>query len=135
VVLHHLCARADLHPAGDRDPWRLDAKVVLTFNQPMNRDSVASNFSLVGPVARSPGMASGARTIPCTPSRRLPAEPRGRLHRDAQRPGQSQGGAALGETFSAGVVTMTTLQVTNTEPAAGQPIDPYANLVLYFTAR
>jgi hypothetical protein len=32
-------------------PWRLDAKVVLTFNQPMNRDSVAANFSLVGPGA------------------------------------------------------------------------------------
>ena len=116
-------------------PWRLDAKVMLTFNQPMNRDSVAANFSLVGPggpVAGEGEWSNDDTEYTFTPSTLLTrgADYTVTLNAEAQ----GQGGAALGETFSAGVVTMAPLQVTNTEPAAGQPVDPRTNLILYFTA-
>jgi hypothetical protein len=117
-------------------PWRLDAKVVLTFNQPMNRDSVAANFSLLGPGGQSvPGTVEWANddtVFTFAPSALLDRGTEYTVRLDGQA--QGRGGAMLGEGLNAGVVTMDSLQVLNTEPGPGQPVDPRTNLILFFSA-
>jgi uncharacterized protein YfaS (alpha-2-macroglobulin family) len=117
-------------------PWRLDAKVVLTFNQPMNRDSVAANFSLVGadgtPVAGAVEWSQDDTVFTFTPSALLA---RGANYIvTLNGAAQGLGGASLGQTFSASVMTVAPLRVVNTEPAPGQPVDPRGTLSLYFSA-
>ena len=116
-------------------PWRLDAKVVLTFNQPMNGDSVAANFSLAGPAGKVAGegeWSADDTVYTFTPSALLERGANYTVTLDGAA--QGSGGASLGDTFSATVVSVAALQVTNTEPAAGQQLDPSTNLILFFTA-
>ncbi len=117
-------------------PWRLDAQVVLHFNQPMDTASVENNFSLLGPNGDAvPGKASWSEedtVFTFTPNALLTRGATYTVTLNGQA--QGRGGAPLGETFNASVITVAPLQVVNTEPGAGVPLDPANNLGLYFSA-
>lgn len=117
-------------------PWRIDAKVVLHFNQPMDTASVENNFSLLASNGEAiPGKASWSEedtVFTFTPDALLARGATYIVSLNGQALGR--GGAPLGESFNASIVTVAPLQVVNTEPGAGALLDPTNNLGLYFSA-
>lgn len=123
-------------------PWPLDAKVVLTFNQPMQAGSIESGFSLTDPNgAHVPGKSqwSNDGTV-------FTFIPDALLQRDQTYTLRLTGAAGLGGTplevdtqpgnddLNITVITVPALAVTRTEPSAGGQIAPNDSVALYFSA-
>ncbi len=116
--------------------WRLDPKVIMTFNQPMLRSSVESHFSMLlpdgRPVAGKFSWEEDDTRMIFTPDDLLPRATSINLVLDAQA--QAIGGAPLAKTFSALVVTVPELSVSSTVPAEGGEIETRGNVALTFTS-
>ena len=116
-------------------PWPLDAKVILTFNQPMDPDSVAANFSLVDSngnlISGSSSWDEDLTVFNYTPTNLLPRNAMLKITLDGQS--KARGGTPLGSSYDSEVVTVPNLAVSHTDPAPGGSIDPEGNVVLYFT--
>jgi uncharacterized protein YfaS (alpha-2-macroglobulin family) len=94
-----------------------DAEIALTFNQPMNEESVQSNFLLSGidgPVRGTFGWNEDSTELIFTPENDLARSVGYLLKVDADA--RSRGGAALGEDYGAVLNTYAPLAVTATTP-------------------
>lgn len=105
-----------LDPPADR-PIGPDAKIALTFNQPMNRESVESNFLLSGingPVTGSFAWDEDDTQLTFTPEKVLERNVGYLLKVSADA--QSRGGAALEKEFGAALNVYPDFAVTKTTP-------------------
>jgi alpha-2-macroglobulin len=125
-----------IEPGNNDRTVRLDSDIVLTFNQPMDPDSVEANFQLVdeggSPV---PGEFTWHEDLTV-----LTFDPRPLLRR-AQvysavlgERALSHGGTALGSETRARLETIPALAVIGSEPAQGGQRTVYASTVIYFNA-
>jgi hypothetical protein len=115
-------------------PWRIDAKVKLTFNQPMDTASVEANFSLNGPAGPTPGTIEWEKDntiFNFTPANLLARGADYTLILNGQA--QALGGTPLGDTLQVGVITMSSLRVAGTDPAQGEVMDYFRNMDIYFS--
>ncbi len=117
-------------------PWPPDTPITLTFNQPMNPDSVAAHFALLDMAGRP---VDGALTWDDA-YRRLTFTPNAPLLRDRayhvrlEAGAESAGGAPLAQTRDALVYVYPPLALIRSDPQDGGQLDTYAALRLYFTA-
>jgi alpha-2-macroglobulin len=121
-----------LEPSTEAGPIRLDSKLVLTFNQPMDAASVEANFSLRGPdSAPVPGKSSWDEkgTI-------LTFAPDSLLARNAtytvvlNKDAQARGGTPLDTALETNLTTVPSLQVESTTPVEGALKQPYEGVFL-----
>lgn len=114
-------------PASEQ-PVQLDSEFTLTFNQPMETDSVEAGFSLTPP---SGGPVQGKFTWNSLQTA-LTFKPKDLLQRGVaytlSLPGsvRSLGGAALGKDYAAVLTTVPQFTVTQTQPAAGMPFNTFS---------
>ena len=125
-----------IEPANSDRTVRLDADIVLTFNQPMDADSVEAKFELLdqddNPVQ---GVFTWNEDLTI-----LTFDPRPLLRR-AQvytavlgERALSHGGTALGSEMRARLETIPALAVIGSEPSQGGERTVYASTVIYFNA-
>lgn len=116
------------------DLARLDEGIVLSFNQPMDPDSVAANLSITGPggpLAGETGWDEDWTTLTFTPTAALDYGARYTLTLGAQA--QSAGGTPLGQAVQHTFSTYPALQVTGTDPGAGGFANPYGGVGIRFS--
>jgi uncharacterized protein YfaS (alpha-2-macroglobulin family) len=116
-----------VEPTTER-PVPLDSAFTLRFNQPMNRASVETEFSLT----RSGGdPVQGVFTWEAS-SRAVTFQPSALLERGAAYnlvllgAAVGQGGSPLGQNFAAVIATVPQFAVTETRPAAGESLSTYS---------
>ena len=108
-------------------PIALDDVFVLTFNQPMDTDSVESSLVLTRGDAQVEGAFSWNET-----ATEVTFKPSDLLERGAAYglvlfgEARSQGGTALGQDFAASLVTVGQFGVVQTNPAAGETLSTYS---------
>lgn len=126
----------DLRPANGTSNVRLDDKIVITFNQPMEKTSVEANFSL---------LESGGKTIDgkfewnddATQLNFTPAE---LLQRNQSYTvflsgkAQALGGQALQQDASATWQTLPSFDLLYTNPPQDGQKSPYASVYFYFSS-
>lgn len=116
-------------------PWPLDAKVALKFNQPMDAAAVEAAFALIGPdgapMAGALEWNEAGDTLTFTPNAPLARSTSYRLTLSAQA--QGRGGAPLDVPLDAQVVTVEALRVTGADLTDGL-LDPNSSLGIYFSA-
>jgi len=122
-------------PAGG-STIRLDAKITLTFNQPMDPASVEANFSLLAPgSAPAPGKMAWNEDFTA-----LTFTPGVLLQRATTytvrvgRQAQASGGTPLGQNLEQRLYTVSPLEVVRSIPEQGGLKDPHAGVSLYFNA-
>ncbi len=116
-------------------PWPLDAKIKLTFNQPMDQASVETNFSLIGPDGVAQGQSAwneDATTFTFTPNNWLARNTTYTLALNGQT--QARGGSQLGEPLSMVIVTYPNLSVASTEPLQDGSVEVNSGVALHFSA-
>jgi alpha-2-macroglobulin len=116
---------------------RLDQKVSITFNQPMDSASVAANFSLVGedgqPLDGEMDWNEDFTELTFTPSSLYPRF--ARLTAALPASTLARGGTELGEDFQASFTTSPELGVLSTEPVQGGINPVYNGITLEFTSQ
>ncbi|HEX6302914.1 MAG TPA: Ig-like domain-containing protein, partial [Anaerolineales bacterium] len=125
-----------LQPESGASDLRLDAKFMLSFNQPMNPDSVAQNLSL---------MQSNAEPVPgelawnedhtqatFVPQNLLRRSQTYQLILGAQA--QSMGGTPLERAVESSYETVEFLRVTSSEPFQGGRRSVFSGVVIHFNA-
>ncbi len=124
---------------GERDTLELDGKTTLTFNQPMDRQSVESNLRLQDETGSSRPLSyewneSGTEVV---------FQPQSLLERDTRYTvfldgaARSLGGAETGFDFSADVRSTPRLAVESTSPETGERLNAnygYAYFIINLTA-
>ncbi|HEX7976139.1 MAG TPA: Ig-like domain-containing protein, partial [Anaerolineales bacterium] len=125
-----------MEPAQGSQNVRLDSKIVLNFNQPMDPASVQANFRLVGPgAAQVDGKIAwdeANTTLTFTPSSLLERNTAYNVILLGQA--LTRGGTPLGSPLNAILKTVPPLGVISTEPAQDGMLNPYASVVLHLTA-
>jgi uncharacterized protein YfaS (alpha-2-macroglobulin family) len=123
-----------LQPAAGNVPIRLDSPLVLTFNQPMDRQSVEASFSLTGPTGPVPGNSSWnpqGTEYTFRPGNLLARNAQYRVHLGEAARGLS--GAPLQAAFSSLLRSVPGLAVSNAQPVPGGAIDVTQGVTLFFT--
>ncbi len=124
---------------GTEQPVQLDDVFVLEFNQPMEKASVETDFSLT----RADGSAVTGSFVWNAAATEVTFKPTNLLERDTGLglvlfgSARSQGGAPLGQDFAASLVTFPQFSVTQTRPAAGDALDSsfgFSTVALSFSA-
>jgi uncharacterized protein YfaS (alpha-2-macroglobulin family) len=125
-----------IEPADNDRTVRLDADLVLTFNQPMDADSVEANFQLIdGEGEAVPGEFSWNEDLTV-----LTFDPRPLLRRAQAYTAVlgdrtlSHGGTALGAETRARLETIPALAVTGSEPVQGGQRTVFSSTVISFNA-
>lgn len=125
-----------IHPLAGSRSVRLDAEIILTFNQPMDPDSLASNFALLDPEMNNvPGDITWNEDFTV-----LTFIPTHLLKRDltytvvVDEQAVTQGGTPLGSGFQANLRTVPFLRVLGSEPLPGGPRHVHASVTIYFDA-
>ncbi len=116
------------------DLARLDEKIILSFNQPMDPDSLAANLSITGPRGPLAGETQWDEdwtTLTITPTQALDYGARYTLTIGAQA--RSAGGTPLGQAVEHAFSTYPALQVTGSDPGAGGLASPYAGVGIRFS--
>ncbi|MEW6716909.1 MAG: Ig-like domain-containing protein [Chloroflexota bacterium] len=118
-------------------PWPISAPITLTFNQPMDAQSVAANFALFDPTGSAvPGEYNWYEDftiLSFQPDRLLERETQYTLFLDKQT--ESNGGTPLRTDNRAVVTTVPWLWVRHSEPSEGQTTETlYQGVTLYFSA-
>jgi uncharacterized protein YfaS (alpha-2-macroglobulin family) len=123
-----------MQPAAEEGPIRLDTTLVLTFNQPMDQQSVEASFSLTGPTGPVPGISSWN-----TQGTKYTFRPGYMLARNAQyRVHLSESARGMGNTpieaaFSSMLHSVPNLAVTGSQPTPGGVIEPSQGVILHFS--
>jgi uncharacterized protein YfaS (alpha-2-macroglobulin family) len=123
-----------LQPAAGNGPIRLDSPLVLTFNQPMDQQSVEASFSLTGPTGPVPGVSSWnpqGTQYTFRPGNMLARNAQYRMHLSAAAHGL--GGTPIQAAFSSTLRSVPGLSVTGSQPGPGGTIDPSQGLSLFFS--
>jgi uncharacterized protein YfaS (alpha-2-macroglobulin family) len=112
---------------GAEQPVLLDSAFTLSFNQPMDRSSVESEFSLISqngePVVGKFTWNETGSEVTFTPAALLN---RATMYTIALfGTARGQGGAPLGQDFAAALTTVPQFTVTETRPAAGETLNAY----------
>ena len=112
---------------------RLDSKVALIFNQPMDPTSVEASFTLLGPdQTPMPGEFTWEEN-----NTRVIFTPAGLLSRDStytvrlDSAAQARGGTPLGTPFEASLITVPSLAIINTNPVEGGLKQLYEGAIFY----
>jgi hypothetical protein len=127
---------SSIEPANLENTVRLDADIVLMFNQPMDAESVEANFQLVDEDGE-PVMGEFAWNEDLTV---LTFNPRPLLRRAQTytavlgERALSHGGTALGTETRARLETSPALAVTGSEPSQGGQREVFASTVIFFNA-
>ena len=125
-----------LEPSTETGPYRLDAKLCCTFNQPMDPASVESHFALIGPqgapVAGQASWDERTTVMTFTPDNLLERDAEYIIRLDAEA--QGRGGTPLGTPYEALVLSTPQLAVTNSTPVEGGVKRTYEPVFLYFSA-
>jgi alpha-2-macroglobulin len=125
-----------LQPEDRAENVRLDAPVVLTFNQPMNAASVEQNFELAGP----DGVGVSGEFEWNQDQTEGTFQPAGLLKRDRlytltlQAQALSGGGTPLEAEEQFEFRTLPDLEVVSSEPATGSLLNVYGNVIVRFNA-
>jgi alpha-2-macroglobulin len=116
---------------------RLDYPVTLTFNQPMDSDSVTSNFSMLGPdgnpVDGEVEWNEDFTEFTFTPAELYPRFARFTAVLTAST--QARGGTQLGEDFQSSFTTSPEFGVLETEPTQGGVNPVFNGVALHFTSQ
>jgi uncharacterized protein YfaS (alpha-2-macroglobulin family) len=121
-------------PAADEGPVRLDSPLVLTFNQPMDQQSVQAGFSLTGPTGPVPGIPSWN-----TEGTQYTFRPGSLLARGAQyqirlgTSARSLSGTPIQAAFNSTMRTVPFLAVTGSQPGPGSTIASSQGISLLFS--
>ncbi len=124
-----------IEPAPGSAGIRLDSEFAITFNQPMDSQSVLANFS-VWPTGSASVEGDAVWNNDFT---RLIFRPAALLQRGAQynvaigRQAQAAGGTSLGEDWIVSVSTVPALFVTGTSPAPRGRLRPFESVALTFS--
>lgn len=121
-------------PAADEGPMRLDSPVVLTFNQPMDQQSVQANFSLTGPTGPVPGISSwnpDGTQYTFRPGSLLARGAQYQVHLSAAA--RSLSGTPIQAAFSSTIRSVPFLTVTSSKPGPGGTISPSQGISLFFS--
>ena len=125
-----------IEPNDEADDVDLDAEVVLTFNQPMDEQSVSQNLQWL---SEDGEQVSGAlswnedNTVGTyTPANLLKRERVYSLILDENA--LSGGGTPLGSTWRSTFQTVPQLEVTGSEPSQGGSINTYSGVSVFFNA-
>jgi hypothetical protein len=126
-----------IEPAPFSTPVRLDQEVTLTFNQPMDSDSVTGNFSLLGTegeaVIGTMDWNEDFTEFTFTPTDLYPRFTRFTVLLPAST--QARGGTQLGEDFQSSFTTSPELGVIETEPRQGGVNPVYNGVTLRFSSQ
>lgn len=126
----------ELKPADGQSNVRLDDKIVITFNQPMEKTSVEANFSLLD----STGKTVEGNFEWNDDTTQLTFTPDGLLQRSQSytvllRGGaQALGGQALEQNSQATWQTLPPFDVLYTSPTENSEKSPYASVYFYFSS-
>ena len=117
-------------------PWPLDPKVKVTFNQPMEPASVEAGLQLMGPggqIVNGQGSWNDNNTVyTFKPAGLLARETEYKLNLPASMTGV--GGTPLQNPTTMLVLTVPPLGVSSSEPAQGQAQDSQRSVMLYLNA-
>ena len=126
-----------IDPAPFSTAVALDQEITLTFNQPMDSDSIASSFSLLGPdgvaVTGQMDWNEDLTEFTFTPTQLYPRFTRFSVLLPAST--EARGGTPLGEDFLSNFTTSPALGVLETEPRQGGVNPVYTGLTLRFTSQ
>ncbi|RCK72373.1 MAG: hypothetical protein ANABAC_2040 [Anaerolineae bacterium] len=126
----------DIKPANGENNVRLDSKIILTFNQPMEKTSVEENFS----VRNSFGNAVVGRFEWNEDATQLTFIPAGLLQRNQSYTvllsgkAQALGGATLQQDTQASWQTHPSFDLLSTSPAQNGEKPPYESVWFYFSS-
>jgi uncharacterized protein YfaS (alpha-2-macroglobulin family) len=123
-----------LQPAPGEGPIRLDTPLVLTFNQPMDRQSVEDSFSLTGPTGPVPGISSwNAQATEYTfrPGDLLARNSQYQVH--LSKAARGLGGTPLQADFNSLLRSLPGLIVTGSKPGPGGTVDASQGITLFFS--
>jgi uncharacterized protein YfaS (alpha-2-macroglobulin family) len=121
-------------PEVGKGPTRLDSPLVLTFNQPMDQQSVQASFSLTGPTGPVPGVSSwnpGGTEFTFRPGSLLARGAQYQVHLSANA--RSLSGTSIQAAFSGALRTVPGLGVTGSRPGPGGTIDSSQGISLFFS--
>jgi uncharacterized protein YfaS (alpha-2-macroglobulin family) len=123
-----------LQPAPGKGPIRLDTPLVLTFNQPMDRQSVEASFSLTGPTGPVPGVSSwNAQATEYTfrPGNLLARNSQYQVH--LSKAARGMGGTPIQADFSSLLRSLPGLIVTGSKPGPSGTVDASQGITLFFS--
>lgn len=125
-----------IEPSPGSSDLNLDSEFVLTFNQPMNPDSLAENFALLDSNDdRVPGEIDWNDDLT-----EATFSPTNLLKRSQEyqlllsEPAQSSGGTPLGQEIQEVFQTVQSLRVVSTEPFQGGRRNVFASVLIHFNA-
>jgi uncharacterized protein YfaS (alpha-2-macroglobulin family) len=121
-------------PETGKGPIRLDNPLVLTFNQPMDQQSVQASFSLTGPTGPVPGVSSwnpAGTQYTFRPGSLLARSAQYQVHLGTAA--RSLSGTPIQADFSSVLRTLPGLAVTGSQPGPSGTIDPTQGISLLFS--